>query len=69
MMEELEVVMPCDATNVMLGVKGAAYTFGPQKGARAEDLQRLDKNMEYTIRKYLEAINPTRSEEEIGELL
>jgi glycerate 2-kinase len=29
MLDELEVIMPCDVTNPMLGPKGAAYVFGP----------------------------------------
>jgi glycerate kinase len=29
MLDELEVIMPCDVTNLMLGPKGAAYVFGP----------------------------------------
>ncbi len=57
--------MPCDVQNAMLGPKGAAYVFGPQKGAKPEDLQRLDENMEYTIRKYFKAMNGTMSEVEI----
>jgi len=29
MLDELEIIMPCDVTNPMLGPKGAAYVFGP----------------------------------------
>ena len=29
MLDELEVIMPCDVTNPMLGPKGSAYVFGP----------------------------------------
>lgn len=29
MLDDLEVIMPCDVTNPMLGPKGAAYVFGP----------------------------------------
>jgi len=32
----------CDVTNPLLGPRGAAATYGPQKGLRADDLSRLD---------------------------
>lgn len=32
----------CDVTNPLLGPRGAAAVYGPQKGMRAEDLARLD---------------------------
>lgn len=32
----------CDVNNPLLGPRGAAATYGPQKGLRAEDLPRLD---------------------------
>ncbi len=53
MLEELELLMPCDVTNKMLGEKGAAYVFGPQKGAKKEDLPVLDRRMEYTVQLYI----------------
>ena len=58
MLEELEVIMPCDVENPLLGLNGAAYVFGPQKGAQQKDLEKLDENMEYTIRLYLKARYP-----------
>jgi glycerate kinase len=36
------VRIACDVSNPLLGPKGAAATYGPQKGLRAEDLPRLD---------------------------
>jgi glycerate kinase len=29
LLEDLEIIMPCDVQNAMLGPKGAAYVFGP----------------------------------------
>lgn len=29
MLDDLEVILPCDVTNPMFGPKGAAYVFGP----------------------------------------
>jgi glycerate kinase len=36
------VFIACDVTNVLLGQKGAAAVYGPQKGLRPEDLRRLE---------------------------
>lgn len=38
MLKDLEIVMPCDVNNPLLGPNGAAYVFGPQKGAVPSDL-------------------------------
>ena len=43
---DLEVIMPCDVKNPLLGSNGAAYVFGPQKGAKKDDLPVLDENMQ-----------------------
>lgn len=40
---DCEVVVLCDVDNLLLGDRGAAAIFGPQKGASGEDVQRLDK--------------------------
>jgi glycerate kinase len=37
-----EIVVLCDVDNFLLGNKGAAATFGPQKGATGDDVKRLD---------------------------
>lgn len=37
-----EIVVICDVDNRLLGDKGAAAVFGPQKGASSEDVKRLD---------------------------
>ena len=36
-LENLSIVMPCDATNPLLGLKGASYVYGPQKGVLIDD--------------------------------
>lgn len=38
-----EVVVLCDVDNKLLGDNGAATVFGPQKGASAEDVKKLEK--------------------------
>ena len=35
----------CDVTNPLCGEKGAAHVFGPQKGADAADIRRLDAGL------------------------
>jgi glycerate kinase len=38
----IEVTVACDVTNPLLGPSGAAATYGPQKGADAEQVRTLD---------------------------
>jgi glycerate kinase len=40
-----EVVILCDVNNFLLGEDGAAAIFGPQKGASAEDVKKLDRSL------------------------
>ena len=42
-LDNLEILIPCDVNNPLLGLKGAAYVYGPQKGANFEDLEFFDK--------------------------
>ena len=35
----------CDVTNPLLGIQGATYVFGPQKGASDRDLEILERGM------------------------
>jgi glycerate 2-kinase len=37
-----ELIVLCDVNNKLLGEQGSATIFGPQKGASAEDVQKLD---------------------------
>jgi glycerate kinase len=39
---KLEFVLLCDVDNPLLGKNGAARTFGPQKGASAEQVEKLE---------------------------
>jgi glycerate kinase len=41
--KDTELVVLCDVNNLLLGEKGAAAVFGPQKGASTGDIQILDK--------------------------
>ena len=40
--KDCEIVILCDVDNKLLGQKGAANVFGPQKGASADDVQFLE---------------------------
>lgn len=42
---EIKVVAVCDVTNPLLGEKGAARVFGPQKGLAAEELPQMESAM------------------------
>ena len=44
---EADIVAVCDVDNVLLGGRGAARTFGPQKGATAEMVDRLEANLSH----------------------
>lgn len=41
------VEVACDVNNPLCGEKGASHVFGPQKGATAEIVQRLDANLKH----------------------
>jgi glycerate kinase len=55
--------MPCDVCNPLLGLKGSAYVYGPQKGVKFDDLPYFDTQMENIIRHYLLAIFGPKNEE------
>jgi glycerate kinase len=41
--KDTEIIVLCDVNNLLLGEKGAAAVFGPQKGASTGDVQILNK--------------------------
>jgi glycerate kinase len=41
----VELAVACDVTNPLLGPMGAAAVYGPQKGASAEDVVELDRQL------------------------
>ena len=42
---EIEFLILCDVENPLLGKDGAAYVFGPQKGADPKAVEKLEKSM------------------------
>ena len=47
LLEGIEIQAMCDITNPMYGPTGAAYVFGPQKGADAAMVQELDAGLRH----------------------
>jgi glycerate kinase len=45
-LEHCELIILCDVTNPLLGEKGAAKVFGPQKGASPEQVIQLDHRLQ-----------------------
>lgn len=41
----VEIVVACDVSNPLYGPNGAAYVFGPQKGASPEEVELLDRGL------------------------
>tara|TARA_B110000003_G_scaffold9602_1_gene9881 strand:- start:4256 stop:5395 length:1140 start_codon:yes stop_codon:yes gene_type:complete len=42
---ECEIICACDVSNILTGKQGASFIYGPQKGAKKEDLILLDNNL------------------------
>ena len=45
-LREAEVLVACDVTNPLYGPQGAAHTYGPQKGATPDEVERLDAGVQ-----------------------
>jgi len=45
LVHETEIITMCDIDNPMFGIHGAAYVFGPQKGADTNMVQLLDQGL------------------------
>jgi glycerate kinase len=43
--EKVEIEVACDVENPLYGPSGAAVIYGPQKGASAEEIRRLDADL------------------------
>ena len=44
--DKLEILVACDVENRLYGSEGAAYVFGPQKGADEKAVELLDKGLQ-----------------------
>ncbi len=47
LVKKTKIIIASDVTNPLAGKKGAAYVFGPQKGASAAQVKTLDENLKY----------------------
>jgi glycerate kinase len=57
-LNNIEVIALCDVTNALFGPDGAAFVYGPQKGADASAIALLDaglRNFNRMVKKYLSA--------------
>jgi glycerate kinase len=45
-LRDVRIVVASDVRNTLLGPQGAVFTFGPQKGARPDQLERLEMRMQ-----------------------
>ena len=54
-LSEVHVIVASDVTNPLLGEHGAAAVYGPQKGASAEQVAELDRN----LKRYAEVMEGT----------
>ncbi|MEO0778769.1 MAG: glycerate kinase [Bacteroidota bacterium] len=50
-LEGVHFYLLCDVQNPMYGPRGAAYTYGPQKGAQAEQVEILDRGLRHFAQK------------------
>jgi glycerate 2-kinase len=46
-LHQVNFTVLCDVNNPLYGEHGAAYVYGPQKGATSEDVQRLDQGLKH----------------------
>lgn len=49
---QVHLIVASDVTNPLLGEQGAAATYGPQKGARPDEVSELDRN----LRRYADVV-------------
>ena len=50
LLQKAKITVACDVRNPLLGLSGATYVYGPQKGATPEMLETLEENMAHFSR-------------------
>ncbi len=53
-LKNVKIAVACDVTSPLLGPEGAAFVFGPQKGATPEMVEILEKNLSILAKVWLE---------------
>ena len=56
-LSEVEIIAACDVKNTLYGKNGAAYVYGPQKGATEEIVDILDKGLMNYSERIKESLN------------
>ncbi|PEN24516.1 glycerate 2-kinase, partial [Bacillus wiedmannii] len=46
-LKEITIEAACDVNNPLVGMRGASFVFGAQKGGDVEMLKRLDENLKH----------------------
>jgi glycerate 2-kinase len=60
--DAVRFLVACDVQNPLLGQRGAARAFGPQKGASARDVERLERGIAHYARLLCDATARRRGE-------
>ena len=55
--KDTKIEVACDVTNPLTGEKGASHVYGPQKGADADMVQKLDANLQHFAAKIKQQLN------------
>lgn len=46
LLKKASIAVYTDVTNPLTGINGAAYVYGPQKGANLEQVKQLDRGLQ-----------------------
>ncbi|WP_338356359.1 glycerate kinase [Yeosuana marina] len=52
-LDEVEFKVACDVTNPLFGKNGAAYVYGPQKGASSSEIAQLDEGLQHLSKLFI----------------
>ncbi|MCH6163398.1 glycerate kinase [Streptomyces marispadix] len=61
-LKDIEVILASDVDNPLTGPKGAAYVYGPQKGAGDQDVKVLDAALSHFVQVMGESVGPRAAE-------
>ena len=56
-LNDIEFKVACDVKNLLHGLQGAAYIYGPQKGASKEEIALLDNGLKHISKLFSEQFN------------
>lgn len=61
-LNDVEVLVACDVDNPLYGENGAAYVYGPQKGADQKMVEKLDQNLRHFNQIVIKELNKNTNE-------